>query len=271
MMESIPLIQFSPFCHEVATIGQSYQKVFKPQEDLDWMDPDSELTSKLYRSDEFSIDHDNRRHVLFSGCSVTYGTGLLLEETWAHQLWKSLGNTSGYFNIAMEGNNVSNMVFEIIKYCSIYGMPDTIILNLPDPYRSIQPIPIEGGRHRFIFERPISSKALASSEDLSKKAKLELSVFQSYKILELFCKSHGIDLYSFSWSLDTENILEGPDFSTFFKVDQDWIAETMVKYRGLHPDKKNVSLYARDPARHQGTAYHYAWYLFISNIVNNRR
>ena len=144
-----------------------------------------------------------------------------------------------------------------------------IILNLPDPYRLMQPVPQDDGGNRFIFERPILSKQLANPKDLATKGRLELSVFQSYKILELFCKSNGIRLYSFSWSADTEKVLDEPGFSTFFKVDHNWLAEKMSNYLDLYPDKKSVSIYARDPARHQGTAYHYAWYQFISNIVNN--
>lgn len=271
MMESIPIVHFSPLCHDLAKLSPTYQKIFKPESEPNWIESDKELNSKLYRSDEFSKSHDDKLHVIFSGCSVTYGSGLLLEETWSYQLWEKLENTSGYFNLAMEGNNVSNMVFEIIKYCSIYGNPDIIILNLPDPYRSIQPQPIKEGGYKFVFERPILSVALENVKDVSQKAKLELSVFQSYKILELFCKSQNIDLYSFSWSEDTQKTLKDPEFSTFFKIDKDWLVKAISDYMDLYPEKKEVSIYARDPARHQGTAYHYAWHLFISNIINNSK
>lgn len=269
-MESIPLVQFSPFCHDIATLYPSYEKILDPNKKIDWMDPDKELNLKLYRSDEFSKDHGSKKHILFSGCSVTYGTGLLLEETWTRQLWQTLQDTSGYFNLAMEGNNISNMVFEIIKYCSIYGNPNTIVLNLPDPYRSMQPMP--GGSTNFIFDRPKfdnkKNMPLDSETELL-KAKLELAVFQSYKVLELYCKSHNIELYSFSWDMKTEDLFGSPDFPTFFKIDQGWLAAAMVEYLELNPDKEEFSIYARDQAKHPGTAYHYAYFKFIKQIINN--
>lgn len=45
------------------------------------------LNSDNFRSDEFIKKHKNK-HILFAGCSNTFGEGVEYEKTWAYRLYK---------------------------------------------------------------------------------------------------------------------------------------------------------------------------------------
>jgi hypothetical protein len=264
MRQIASVVRFLPFSHDLAIAHEPYEKIYRPKENPVWIDIEKELNFKNYRCDEFIDNHLKKKHVLFSGCSVTYGSGLLLNEIWAYKVWKDLQDTSGYFNIAMEGSNISNIVFEIVKYCHAYGNPELIVVNLPDPHRSMRPI--EDESMLFVFDKVITDGTELDTSTLAEIAKLELSAFQSYKILELFCKSHGIDLLSFSWSESTNSILGDKGFETFFKIDMDDLKDQVLLYAEQATDNK-FFISARDPGEHFGIAYHQYFYEFINKII----
>ena len=103
---------------------------------IDYKDnPDTfNINSDFFRSDEFKTAHDGK-HILFSGCSVTYGVGLYTKELWSHLLYNKIKNkekVSGYYNLGTPGTGVFDIVFNIFKYIKNYGNPDVIFIDLPD-------------------------------------------------------------------------------------------------------------------------------------------
>ena len=50
------------------------------------------INSHGYRCDEFTTNHKGK-HVLFSGCSNTYGVGLKKEEVWAYKVYNKINKT----------------------------------------------------------------------------------------------------------------------------------------------------------------------------------
>jgi hypothetical protein len=262
MRQIAEVVRFSPLSHGTALAHLPYEKAYQPEKDLEWIDLDKELNSFGYRCNEFKQDHNREPHILFSGCSITFGTGLFLEEIWSYKVREELGPNSGYFNLAIEGNNISNIVFEIIKYCSTYGNPDIIFLNLPDPYRSMQPVSEESSV--FMFDRIISDNKKIDKDTFVEMEKLKISVFQSYKILELFCKSNKISLLSFSWSSETDEILGDEGFKTFFVLQKPDLATQVAEYANRSSDAE-LAIYARDLGKHFGTAYHEAFFRFAIN------
>jgi len=97
------------------------------------------LNSRGYRSDEFKKHHDGL-HVLFAGCSVTFGQGLFLEDTWSKIVYEELAKTnnmSGYYNIAIPGSSKTRVVSEIQNYIDEFSTPDLILINFPDSYRDL--------------------------------------------------------------------------------------------------------------------------------------
>lgn len=95
------------------------------------------LNSLNYRSDEFTKDHDGM-HVLFVGCSITFGQGLPLDVTWPKIVYDHLSNgskLSGFFNLGHPGITRLQILSQMYEYINSYGIPDLIVANLPDTFR----------------------------------------------------------------------------------------------------------------------------------------
>jgi hypothetical protein len=96
------------------------------------------LNSLFFRSDEFINSHDEKLHVLFSGCSETLGEALPINLTWSKNVYNILNqsnNLSGYFNIAERGSNNFQIISDIYKYIIKYGKPNIIIINFTEMFR----------------------------------------------------------------------------------------------------------------------------------------
>ena len=91
------------------------------------------INSHGLRSDEFITNHDGK-HILFAGCSNTFGLGNFLEDVWSYKVYKEIEKNekvSGYFNIGSPGATISEISYQIFVYCKDYGYPDTVFINLP--------------------------------------------------------------------------------------------------------------------------------------------
>ena len=98
------------------------------------------LNSNGLRSDEFTAEHKDKMHVLFAGCSNTFGDGLPLEFIWPKKVYDSISKefqTSGYFNIAYPGASTLFITMQILKYADQYGAPDLLFVMLPDADREM--------------------------------------------------------------------------------------------------------------------------------------
>lgn len=137
------------------------------------------VNSSGLRCDEFKTDHDGA-HILFAGCSITFGDGMLEEYTWAKKTYDKITNTtptSGYYNVAVPGFNHSEIYSQIFKYIERYGNPDYLFINWPDLRR--------------LVDFGISKEALT------------VTVHAMQTALELYCKSNNIKLIAFSWDTRT--------------------------------------------------------------------
>jgi hypothetical protein len=79
-----------------------------------------------FRSPEFVPNVD----YLFSGCSVTFGNGLNIEDIWHEKLIKNLGGS--YASIAMHGDSIPAQVLKIFAYIKEFGAPKNIVALFPD-------------------------------------------------------------------------------------------------------------------------------------------
>lgn len=196
------------------------------------------------RDDAFSSEHIGK-HVLFAGCSMTWGTGLDKGERWIDMVYNhinSLNSHSGLFNVAQEGDGIQNQVGYIIEYCSKYGNPDTIFFNVPDFWRLLI--------KDKVF-RVYSGEYSEYSQDAV--ANVVLSIGRHcYKMLEDFCKINNINLISISWDGVTNNVLK--DFKTFIHIEKNYLERLIFKY----DDRSEASMSARD-GLHPGVATHKAW------------
>ena len=71
-----------------------------------------------HRSDDFIKNHDGL-HILFAGCSVTFGEGLPYMSNWSGKLYNKISKqikTSGYFSLSFLGGDTTLIIANIYKY-----------------------------------------------------------------------------------------------------------------------------------------------------------
>jgi len=215
----------------------------------------SDFNSKNFRCDEFINKHDGM-HILFSGCSHTFGTGLKIEDTWAKMLYENISNKtkcSGYFNIGFPGTSLMHQVINTIKYCEKYGNPDAIFFNITELRRlytlktdfkgnPIKPFTYNNGFYK-----------------LSAQPVLKLLAYQYYYMLEKYCESNNIQLFSFSWK--TGHGFNNLNLKTYYKIEDKDLLDHVAEYKKNNPNKLCIEK-AMDN-QHYGIAYHDFWAKFI--------
>lgn len=219
-----------------------------------------EVNEQMFRSDRFIKNHD-KFHVVFSGCSNTWGTGILKEELWTYRLYNLISQNkecSGYFNLGIIGSSTASIIINLFKYFKLYGNPDLIFINFPDLLR-------------FFCYDEVNEKYYDAFYKKDSQKILNLINFNYYFMLEEYCKSNNIQLYSFSWTgakqrfLFSHEVLENPFelFKTYYKIDSEDMYYNLRKEKDL--DKNNKYLeFARD-RMHPGTSFHKYWSNFIYN------
>ena len=226
------------------------------------------INSYGFRCDEFIKIH-KKTHLLFSGCSNTYGIGLKKEETWAHQVYSKINEEkecSGYFNIAFSANNIINSILNIFKYCKKFGNPDIIFINFPSHSRFFN------FNEKSLQYHIIDYKNFDQSYYINK-----LTVYNYYLILEQYCKTNNIKLFSFSWDIHdqyffnkkkkiifetTNDLFAKYNFKTFYYINPKNIFDEMFLLKEKHDN------YFFDIARdnkHRGNGIHLYWSNFIYN------
>jgi hypothetical protein len=226
------------------------------------------VNSYTYRCDEFIINHKDK-HVLFSGCSNTYGVGLKKEEVWAYKVYNKINEiekTSGYFNLGLGGNNIINSILNIFKYCKKFGNPDLIFINLPSQARF------------FNFKEDDQEYRIIENLGLSEIHHIEkLTFYNYYLMLEQYCNSNNIKLFSFTWDnydqhflkKNIEKIYESVNttfkkynFKTFYYIDEEDMLNNLFFLKQKYDNEFFDT--ARDN-KHRGTGAHTYWSNFIYN------
>ena len=205
-----------------------------------------------FRSDNFTEKHKGL-HILFTGCSETWGYSLLKEEMWSNILYKKIQDKkecSGYFNLSIPGTSIFSQVTNMFKYFNQYGNPDVIFFNMPNLKR------FYGYENRLID----------SEYNNESKTVLGLLAYQHYLMLEQYCNSNNIKLYSFSWSKDTESKMSNSFKKTFYKINQDNLLNFVYEYK--KENKNQYSINARDGI-HFGVGFNKYWADFMYNKYSN--
>lgn len=218
------------------------------------------VNSYNFRCDEFIKTHE-KKHILFSGCSNTYGTGLTKEETWAHRVYENFEKTygcSGYFNLGLKGNNIYSSILNIFKYCKHFGNPEIIFINLPE------------SRRFFGFDEKELKYKIKNYHKIDKNFYInKFLIYNTYLILEQYCYSNNIKLFSFTYDYlnkdgfeCTNELFKEFNFKSFYYINQDKTIEDLF----LLKEKNNNKYFdiARDK-RHKGTGWHLWWSNFIWN------
>lgn len=191
--------------------------------------------------------------LLFSGCSVTYGWGLDLEDLWHEKLASKLGGS--YSSVAMHGDSVTGQVLKIFAYIKEYGKPKTIVALFPDfnrflsynnnkmlgtavYYRSYNKETFEwakeGGQDErtneylnFMSKNTATIDPNQSSKDYFKRPLIADEVItqemshmyssQFINMLSQYCEATGIKFIWSTWDSGTERIIHKVKNDQFFK------------------------------------------------------
>jgi hypothetical protein len=235
-----------------------------------------------FRSDEFTATHDDKRHLLFAGCSETYGRGGNIEESWGHMVYSSISkntDTSGFFNLGIPGAGFKEIICEVIEYCNKYGAPDDIFILFPNLERYIWYINSfdnkdDNGYYGVAIDNNnfgrltgLDSKTPEERKSSYPNDKEELANFIiMMKIFEQYCISSGINLFWSTW--DTDNLfgkelkdnLHGLKFFTNLNLNLEKVKD--------HIDNKGMSLVK--PDGHSGSAIHLEWANKFMEIYKGR-
>lgn len=155
------------------------------------------------RSEEFTESH-NGKHVLFAGCSNTFGMGVPLNSIWPKLVYEKLSSTeqlSGFFNIGISGASILEIYNQTIAYIKKFGVPDVLFVNLPDHGREIGRF----GRRM----RPHDVKA----EDFDITFLKEVNAGY-YQLFVSALKNFGTEVYFISWDhamTSKENVWKNDD------------------------------------------------------------
>lgn len=222
-----------------------------------------------FRSDPFIKLQPGQESILFSGCSLTFGFGLELEQTFAYKLYKYISakkELPGFFNIAVPGSSGMQAILSIFDYINLYGNPTMIFLLMPQLERDAAYLL----NYKFEIDYKNTRPKEKQSEDFDRYAPL---FYRLYKTLYLYCKSNGIKLFSGHWH-ETDMVLHGErkledysEFSLSYWLHQDFkdtykdmmdknFTLKMYDYSERNPHEKNMMI--ADDDDHAGAAWHNA-------------
>ncbi len=215
---------------------------------------EEEINSNGYRSDEFTDTH-NFGHIIFSGCSYTWGSGINKNDVWSKKVYDLISNNqklSGYFNLGVPGSSIQNQIIDIFKYCRSYGNPSAIFLNIPDP------------RRFFIYNKTLNTFH-DGNYNVESLNIINILNFQYYFILDQYCSSNNIQLYCFSWNSGSKLFYKNNkgvinNLKTFYFFDIKKYAKHILDYKENNNDE--LAELAADGV-HLGTAHHDYWANFI--------
>ena len=253
---------------------------------IDTPQHDKEKNLLLFRCDEFKKEQ-NGKHVLFTGCSVTQGVGLELEEVWAHKLYTKISENekvSGYYNLGVPATGIFFIVSNLFKYFNSYGNPDAIFINLPDMLRfySVEEVGTKI-KKPYVHEDMVNilSNSIYHDQDWSSEQDiLSYSRWVNYydyvMMLESYCKTNNIKLFIFSYDGATNETFKKFELESFYDINPIYIIDQLIEYAA---DNKvdEYFLTARDKM-HEGHGLHEKWaekmfeiYSMEGNHVNWRR
>jgi hypothetical protein len=214
--------------------------------------------SLRYRSDEFTTEH-NGKHILFAGCSVTYGDSLPEHLIWPKIVYERISSqekTSGFFNLGKPGASTLDILNSVSEYINTYGRPDVIFILFPDKIRD--------ATHFGVIENPMLENKLYSTG------------VQMYRLLRDMMTANGGIVLSTSWDEEATLTLNDTSGRTkYYPISleesfQQFLYNDLVEYiykfdeqNKDHPFKDFI-LKAADLA-HPGIAEHE----FYANLLYN--
>lgn len=166
------------------------------------------------------INNLDKDFILFAGCSITFGSGLALEDTYPYLVAKKLG--LDYYNLAVEASGPDVQTHNLFSWAKdIKKRPKFIVVQWPETYRMFHPTnkPAE-----LLGPWIDHIKDIYSKPAINKYYKvIETDVLEHYyKIMRLsvntYLQSLGVPFFEFSTSdivtVDVARDLKHPGIET---------------------------------------------------------
>jgi hypothetical protein len=229
---------------------------------------EKDLNSFRFRSDEFSKVHDGR-HILFAGCSETFGCGDTIEKTWSNMLYKKIANDaklSGYYSIGLPGGGFQDIINSTLEYIKQYS-PNDIFILFPNVERFIgfydgRYIPRirrtsgawgfnEGWLEDILRVKTSFRFKKYKTFDIKDTHELFVNFILQLKLLEEVCRLRGINLFYSTWSVGDLN----PQYIDLDKNIKDYMFNNPGELSKYYSVSFNKLLDAKDELERSGLSY----------------
>jgi len=87
-----------------------------------------------HRSDDFKKEHDGK-HLLFAGCSETFGFGSNIEHNWSKLVYNKISEeekVSGFYRLSFPGGSWQIILNNVVGYIEKFGAPDSLYILMPN-------------------------------------------------------------------------------------------------------------------------------------------
>lgn len=228
-------------------------------------DVEYKLNKYFFRSDNFKKEHDGI-HILFAGCSESFGEGGNIEDNWTHKVYKEIeknNKVSGYFNLSVSGGSWEAILRNIICYINKFGKPDYLFMLMPNILRFHKWDKDQGG-WQFVSRNYILDSEIDEDRDLY------LSVFPYWTLLlQIFleyCKLNGIRIVWSTWYVPEQTNISELKFldNTFINIPEPGVTEETLKE--YEDDIKNDLNFFDRRDGHRGNFFHN----HVSNLFLNK-
>jgi hypothetical protein len=144
--------------------------------------------------------------IVFSGCSVTFGTGLNFSDTWPNMLSEKISNKS-VINLGIDGASHKHIFSDIASFFKDYKNPKAVFILFPNLER--YPVFLENKGQNFVSSKHYEMDNTRDSDYrsvLSKESVL-FDFLTHIRMLETYCKSNNIILRWGTWDIFLEESL----------------------------------------------------------------
>lgn len=214
-----------------------------------------------FRCDEFNLNSSNQ--TIFIGCSMTFGEGLNLQDTWAKKVFDKIAcsdkTQTTFINLSIPGASwdyISRVTLQTVPLLT----PKRVILYLPDMTRREAILPDE-----FDHVTPYHW-VIGAGRDHPYCAGLEITgvewgyyayrAIMNLRVIENICKCHNVELIIMCWDRKVRKLLT--EFNIFYG--------RYIDLPALPRGEDNKEFYARDGS-HPGIEANAAIARYVSNVM----
>ena len=173
------------------------------------------FNNESYRCDNFNLEKTNN-NFLFSGCSVTFGSALPYNSTWAYQLNKDLGGDQ-FYNLGLSASSQKAIIYDIYNYIRKYGKPKAVFILFPDMSRVIG---FKEGLSSIEINTRLLNEVSNNSKNFFTDDLLYFDFYNSICALEDYLESIKIPFLWGTWHQETEDVLNliSKNFKNYIKI-----------------------------------------------------